>query len=105
MDFLELLKSQKIDLFHIFKTYKLRELQASLNEIISNADGYTELKNNPVAYNNFFTVLSQIFLIEQNRQQNKVSADATSKLSIVLDKKFKERIKDLADESPTANLP
>ena len=99
MDFLELLKSQKIDLAQIFKAYKIDELKENLNNIVSSSEGYQTLKNNPQAYNHFFNILSQIFLIEQNRQQNLVSADTERVvLSIKFNKGFEKKIKELIDD-------
>ena len=104
MDFLVLLKSQNLDLLQIFAENKLDHIKKSLDEIISNSNGYEELRDSPIAYNNFFRIVSQIYLIEQNRLQNSVKADDEALSTKSFKKEFEEKVTKLANEKHTSNV-
>ncbi|HSD98369.1 MAG TPA: hypothetical protein VLB73_01555 [Patescibacteria group bacterium] len=103
MELLQEIKNLQLDIFKIFTQYKLEKLKSELDEIVSNPKGYNELKNNLVAYNNFFKIVSQIYLTEQNRLQNSVKVDARSiKLSKEpFNKNFEAKLTELTNETPT----
>lgn len=67
-----------------------------MDEIVSSPEGYNELKDSENTNNNFFTLLSHIYLIEQNRLQNAVNADKQPTSRVPFDKKFTSKVDTLA---------
>lgn len=105
MDLLHDLQRKNLSLVDIFTKYKLEDLKKELDEIVSNPECYQELKNNQVATDNFFSIVSQLYLIEQNRLQNATKADTNTSLSSTqFSKQFEEKVEELAKESNASNL-
>lgn len=95
-DLLINLKSSEFDLIDVVKKQKLSQLETNLESIVQEPQSFEELKNNMIANVNFFTLLSHIYLVEQNKQQNLAEPDKPAESARLFDITFVNRVNELA---------
>lgn len=102
MELRKFLEKQDFELADILSKFKFSDIKSQLEELVSKPDGYNFLKNNPIANNNFFALLSHVFLIEQNQFKTAKKVDEYPLSVKTFNEGFTERVTTLAKRNEAA---
>ncbi len=104
MKLLSLLESPDFTIFKAYEVFKHDKIKQLIDELVSRPEGYSVLKENAIASNNFFSLLSHVYLIEQNKLQVSGNMNTIKPTSIpqIFSSKFNEKISELTKSNETS---